>query len=281
MNESYRFNIGKFQCIAINDGDFAGNAAMLFANAPKDELAQALDRYGEVPDALPSTWTCLLVKTETETVLIDTGVGNADSHGGKLLTSLRQEGFSPEDIDIVVLSHIHGDHILGCVQEGENLTFPNARYVMGRDEWEFWTTEQSLKTAPEWAVKTAQRILPALSEKMSVIEGQGTVVPGIDILPAPGHTFGHVAVEIMSEGEQLIYLADTALHPIHLEYPHWTAVVDQLPKQTVQTRLALYERAAQLESLVLLFHFHPFPSLGHIVKDGNSWRWKAFNTSAM
>ena len=145
----------------------------------------------------------------------------------------------------------------------------------------FFSTEQSLKTAPEWAVKTAQRILPALSEKMSVIEGQGTVVPGIDILPAPGHTFGHVAVEIMSEGEQLIYLADTALHPIHLEYPHWTAVVDQLPKQTVQTRLALYERAAQLESLVLLFHFHPFPSLGNIVKDGNSWRWKAFNTSAM
>ncbi len=280
MNERYRFKIGKFQCIAINDGDFVGNAAMLFANAPKDELAQALDRYGEVSDALPSTWTCLLVKTETKTVLIDTGVGNADSRGGKLLTSLRQEGFSPEDIDIVVLSHIHGDHILGCVRDGENLTFPNAGYVMGKDEWEFWTTEQSLKTAPEWAAKTAQRILPALSEKMRVVEGQGTVVPGINILPAPGHTFGHIAVEIMSEGEQLIYLADTALHPIHLEYPHWTAVVDQLPEQTVQTRLALYERAAQLESLVLLFHFQPFPSLGNIVKEENSWRWEALNTSA-
>jgi glyoxylase-like metal-dependent hydrolase (beta-lactamase superfamily II) len=274
MNERYTFRIGKFQCIAINDGGFVGNAAMLFANAPEGELAKALHNYGEISEALPSTWTCLLVQTETETVLIDAGMGNHDTNGGKLLESLRQVGYSPADIDILILSHIHGDHILGCVRQGGELSFPNARYVMGKREWEFWTTKKSLETAPEWAAETAQRILPRLSERMSTVDGQGTVVPGIDIHPAPGHTFGHIAVEIMSEGERLIYLADTALHPIHLEYPHWTSLVDQFPEQAVQTRMGLLKRAAQLKSLVLLFHFHPFPSLGFIIEEGDSWRWQ-------
>jgi len=279
MTETYRFRIGNFQCIAINDGGFVGNADMLFANAPQDELAQALDKYGQAADVLPSTWTCLLVRTESKTVLIDTGIGSTGTDGGKLLDSLQQEGVAPQDVDVIILSHAHGDHILGCVRKDGELTFPNANYVMSKDEWEFWTNEENLKIAPQWAANTARRVLPALSERMRVVAGRGTAVPGIDVLPAPGHTFGHIALEIMSEGERLLYLADAALHPIHIEYPHWTAVLDQFPEQTVQTRRALYQRAAQLQSLVLLFHFTPFPSLGSIVKVGASWKWKEASLS--
>ena len=92
-------------------------------------------------------------------------------------------------------------------------------------------------------------------------------------MPAPGHTFGHTVIEVESKGDKLLYLADTALHPIHLEYPHWTAVVDQFPEQVVETRISMYERASQQEALVLLFHFLPFPSLGYITWKDQSWRW--------
>jgi len=229
------------------------------------------------PDSLPTPWTCLLIQTESSTVLIDTGVGEGTKSGGKLLTALTNEGLSAEDIDIVILTHIHADHIGGCTREDGQLTFPNATYVMAKNEWEFWTTEASLKTAPEWIAKTSQRVLPALSDRMRVVEDQSSIVPGICVLAAPGHTFEHMAVEITSEGERLIYLADTALHPIHVEYPHWTAVVDQFPEQTVQTRLSLYERVARLKSLVLVFHFDPFPSLGYIVREEDGWRWQSID----
>jgi glyoxylase-like metal-dependent hydrolase (beta-lactamase superfamily II) len=109
---------------------------------------------------------------------------------------------------------------------------------------------------------------------MKLVEDGESVLPGIRVLSAPGHTFGHVVVEIVSEAEKLLYLADTALHPIHLEHADWTASVDQIPEQAVKTRRAFYERAAQPETLVLFFHFYPFPSLGYILKQGESWRWK-------
>jgi len=277
MLETYLFKIGQFECIAINDGSFTGSAGMLFADAPEDALSAALAKHGEKAESMPSTWTCLLVKTGLQTVLIDTGVGEGNSIGGQLLPSLADVGVPVEAVDTVILTHIHGDHILGCLRRDGRLSFPNAGYVMGKDEWEFWTSESTLAMAPKWAADTARRVLPALSEDMRRVKDGEFVVPGIRILYAPGHTFGHVVVEIMSEGERLLFLADTALHPIHLEYPHWTAQVDQVPERTIQTRLAYCEQASRDEALVLLFHFHPFPSLGRIVKEGDYWSWRSID----
>ncbi len=98
-------------------------------------------------------------------------------------------------------------------------------------------------------------------------------MPGIRALAAPGHTVGHMALEIRSAGETLLDFADAALQPIHLEHPEWVATVDNDPEQTVTSRRALCRRAAANEALVLAFHFPPFPSLGRIRPNGEVWQW--------
>jgi glyoxylase-like metal-dependent hydrolase (beta-lactamase superfamily II) len=145
---------------------------------------------------------------------------------------------------------------------------------MGKTEWDYWTSADTLAEAPPWAAKVARKVLPALKDRMRTVAVPAEVVPGIRLIPAFGHTPGHVAVEITSDGEQLIYFADTALHPIHLEFPHWVAELDQDAEGTMQTRRKLFQRAAERKQLVLLFHFTPFPSLGYIVARGDAWRWQ-------
>lgn len=275
MSDSYHFKIGDFQCLAVNDGDFVGNADMLFANAPKEELLQVLQLYGLKPDHLPSTWTCLLVKTPTNVVLVDTGIGAGGEYGGQLLPILHEEGIQPQDIDTVILTHAHPDHIGGCVDGAGNVTFPEAKYYMWQDEWDFWTAETNLKKVPEWAANIARHRLPPLAEQLKTINNETEIVPGIRAIAAPGHTAGHMAVEVVSRGEHLLDMVDAALHPIQIEYPEWYAQLDQFPEQTVATRQAIYQRAAEKNALVLAFHFPPFPSLGHITRQNGGWKWES------
>ena len=121
--ERFLFGVGDFHCLAVNDGDFAGNSEILFANAPPDELGQSLLRYGLEPDHIPSTWTCLLVETPHNTILVDTGTGGGGQLGGDLLPALKDEGILPNDIDTVILTHGHGDHIGGGVTETGEIAF--------------------------------------------------------------------------------------------------------------------------------------------------------------
>ena len=274
MGDSYRFNIGDFQCVALNDGNIIGNAAMLFANAPQEELRQVLQHYDLKPDHLPSTWTCLLVETPTNVVLVDTGLGTGGEYGGQLLPLLQEEGFQPQDIDTVILTHAHADHIGGCVDKAGRLTFPEATHYMWQDEWDFWTTETTLKKVPEWAATIARQKLPPLAKQLKTVNSESEIVPGIWAIAAPGHTVGHMAVEVESRGEYLLDMVDATLHPIQIEYPEWYAQLDQFPEQTVVTRQAMYQRAMEKNALVLAFHFPPFPSLGHILNQAGRWKWK-------
>lgn len=274
MDDSYRFNIGDFQCLAVNDGDFIGNADLLFVNAPEKELLQVLKRYNLKQDHLPSTWTCLLIKTPTNVVLVDTGFGSGGNYGGRLLPILHAEGFKPEDIDTVILTHAHADHIGGCVDSAGNVVFPQATFYMWYEEWDYWTIETNLKKAPEWAANVARQKLPPLLDHLEKIDSETDIVPGIRAIAAPGHTAGHIAVEVESGGDYLLNLADVALHPIQIEYPEWYARLDQYPKQTVTARHTIYQRAAETNAMVLAFHFPPFPSLGRISKQKSRWKWQ-------
>lgn len=274
MGDNYHFKIGEFQCLAINDGNVIGNAEMLFANAPEDELLQTLQQNGYKPDHLPSTWTCLLIKTSSNVLLIDTGLGAGGKYGGQLLPILEAEGFHPRDIDTVILTHAHPDHIGGCVDGAGNMTFPEATYYIWQDEWDFWTTEENLQNVPEWAANFARQKLPPLADQLKTIDKETEIIPGIRAISAPGHTVGHMAIEIVSSDEYLLDIVDAALHPIHIEHPEWYSQLDQIPEQTVTTRQTIYQRAVEKNAIVLAYHFSPFPSLGHIVKQGERWKWQ-------
>lgn len=274
MDDRYHFAVGDFQCVAINDGGYAGTAGMLFANAPEAALAEALAKHGLQPDHLPSTWTCLLVRTGDHLVLIDTGGGRATGpSGGRLGPALLAEGIAAGDVDTVIVTHGHGDHIGGCVDANGRPAFPRARYVMWQSEWDYWRSEENVAQMSEWAARVARNCLWPVAPQLETVSAEKEIVPGIRALAAPGHTVGHMALEISSAGEILLNIADAALHPLHLRHPEWVATVDHDPKQTVVTRRALCRRAVAREALILAFHFTPFPSLGRIRPNGEVWQW--------
>jgi glyoxylase-like metal-dependent hydrolase (beta-lactamase superfamily II) len=285
--EAYRFMVGNFHCIAISDGTmiyappmFPPPATFLFANAPREQLEQALHEYNLTPEQWTewvSPYICLVVNTGEHRVLVDTGANGLTPNTGKLLLNLKAEGITPEDIDTVILTHGHPDHIGGNTDGKGKPAFPNATYVMWQDEWEFWTSGQAEtkldERVRERQLGFARKNLPPIQGQLGLVDHETEIVPGIQAVAAPGHTPGQMALAISSRGKQLLCVADVVLHPIHLEQPEWCAGTDFSPQQVLATRRRLLRRAAHEKALVLAFHF-PFPGLGHVMRKGETWQWQ-------
>lgn len=288
--ERYRFKVGTFKCMAVSDGThtyapptFPPPATFLFANAPKKDLEQVLREHDLQPEQWAewiSPYICLVVNTGKHRVLVDTGAGDLDPNTGKLLQNLHAEGIAPEDIDTVILTHGHPDHIGGNTTEGKP-AFPNAQFVMWKDDWDFWTSDlRELKAdehIKELLIKVAHNNLLPIQDQLDLVDHETEIVPGIRAVAAPGHTPGHMAIAISSENEQLLYISDAVLHQIHLERPEWYAAVDFAPQQAVTTRRQLLDWATAEKALVLAFHF-PFPGLGYITQKSETWLWQPIET---
>jgi len=151
--------------------------------------------------------------------------------------------------------------------------------VLAETEWEFWTAARadlSHMRVPEAAREAmsslARRSLGALRHQIEPVTGETEVVPGVTAIPAPGHTPGHMAVLISSEGHQLLNLGDAAAHPLHLERPEWENGFDLAPDVALATRRRLLERAEAEGIHVMAFHF-PFPSVGRVSARNGGWQW--------
>jgi glyoxylase-like metal-dependent hydrolase (beta-lactamase superfamily II) len=278
---SYHFKVGTFNCIMINDGTLAYSkpAQTHFANAPSDLLAQALLEYNiqlELWEEWISPLPCLVIQTGKHQVLVDTGLGKVDfgPNAGKLLQHLQAEGIQPSDIDVVILTHAHGDHIGGNTDPDGNAAFTHAQYVMRKEEWDFWTSETTLaQPEHEWMTPFVHRQLLPLYKSFKLLEQDTEIVPGVQTLFALGHTPGHMALTISSRGDKLLCFGDVITHPIHLEQPDWYIEPDCQPDQAVRTRRRLLEHAAVEQARVFAFHFD-FPSLGYVHTQQGAWRWK-------
>lgn len=286
VNPVHQFTIGTFDCSIVQDGTFAypHPAQMFFANAPESDRTQALRDHDIDPDhweAYVSPYPSLVIETGDHTVLIDTGAGDLAPTTGKLRANLSEAGVEPEEIDTVLLTHGHPDHIGGCVDDEGEPAFPDARYVMPDTEWEFWTTEPDLSGLAVGDDIRAilrdvpRKTLPPIEGQLELIDSDAEteIVPGVRSLPAPGHTPGHMAVSVASEGDHLLHLVDTVIHPIHLSHPTWYGATDHDPDRVITTRERLLEDAAAERVSVLAFHF-PAPGLGRITQVGETWEWQ-------
>lgn len=280
----HRFEVGSFSCAVVNDGTFAypHPAQILFDNVPDDHLAPALQMHEidlEGWAEYISPYPTLLVNTGDHLVLIDTGAGDFAPTTGRLMPNLRSLGVAPEQIDTVILTHGHLDHIGGTLNAEGEPAFPNARYVMSSEEWAFWESDPDLsflKIPPslmEAIHGTARAKLPPIADRIALVADGDEIVPGIQAIAAPGHTPGHLALTIRCRGEQLLCCVDAVLHPVHVEQPDWVSVVDHSPHETVVTRRELLGQAAASDVLAYVTHFR-FPCLGHVVQQEVGWRWR-------
>ncbi len=277
---SKRFNVGAIECVAVNDGMFSYPLEWLFSNVPLEEAQNGLQRHKLPTTHIDSPYTCLLVKTGKHEVLIDTGADGLAPTTGNLLKNLEAEGISPTEITHVVLTHGHPDHIGGVLGANGQPAFPNARYLMSRTEWDFWNDPSVLHDSAmdghmkQLLVGCAQKNLPPLKERIELFDGEKEIVPGVDALPAPGHTPGHIALFISSSNSHLLHISDAVLNPLHMENPSWRSIFDLDPETAAHTRRGLLDRAASEKVSVLAYHF-PFPGMGRVESKGHAWAWEA------
>jgi glyoxylase-like metal-dependent hydrolase (beta-lactamase superfamily II) len=269
MTASPSFGAGGLQCVRLTDGELPYPPALLLANAQPDELARALACELDDGGMIVGRFNPLLIRAPDAVVLVDTGIGRfASGEGaGRLHESLGREGVEPGDIDCVVLTHAHPDHLGGLIDGGE-LVFTRARHVMLAAEWEFWA--EAGDSVPEpIAVGFNEALVPLRRlGRLDLLDGDDEVVRGVRLIRAPGHTPGHLVAELGDPVEAL-FLADAVLHEVGFSHPEWTSAIDVDPRLAVATRHALLERAADEALLVAGYHLRRH---GYVERNGRAFR---------
>lgn len=272
MSNTHRFQIGEFACTALNDGEYIYSAEQYFPSAPRDLVERELAETGTAADSIPSPFTCLFVDTGEARILVDTGAGTLTPEVGRVPEGLGAIGIEPPDVDVVVITHGHPDHIGGLVTGGAP-AYPNARHLIMGNEWDFWTDDATLAGFPELFSAAVRENLIPLKDRFDLVDGQVEIVPGVELISAPGHTVGHCALAVTSGGDELLHVVDVAMHRLHLAHPEWHIAFDHDPAQAVTSRRDLFDRAADAGSLVLAYHLHPFPGLGRVSRADIGWTW--------
>jgi glyoxylase-like metal-dependent hydrolase (beta-lactamase superfamily II) len=246
----------EIRCTLLSDGRGGLPVDHVFEDVPRRELAAAR-RDGAFAADVP--YNCLLVRAPDALVLVDTGLGAAPhpfgGSGGRLWHELTDEGVAVADVDIVVITHGHLDHIGGLTNDGVP-AFPRARYVISEDEWSYWTAASILDGLSELVATPAREQLPPL-EAAGVLErfsGEIELTEQVRLLPAPGHSPAHVAVEVGQTGG-LLFAVDALLHPLQVEHPESGRGLDQDPEVAVESRVSLLARAAERNHVVTASHW--------------------------
>jgi glyoxylase-like metal-dependent hydrolase (beta-lactamase superfamily II) len=279
LPKSWRYKLGAFEVTTIMDCEtfIDGPFPIIGANATEPEV-RALMRENLVPETrYQPGFSPTVVNTGKELVLFDTGNGTQGfiprPKGGWLAQQLGPAGFKAEDIDVVVLSHGHPDHIAG-IMEGDKPLCPNARYVIAAAEFDYWAPEGKHSGELENLAKVFRANALPVAERFTMLKPGDDVVPGIRSLAAPGHTPGHLAFVIESEGKSILFWGDCAHHHVaSLARPDWHCVFDIDKELAAATRKKTFDMAATERWPVIGYHM-PFPSIGYVERrDAQSYRW--------
>lgn len=279
VNGVYSWNLGDFRCFCLYDGFHRYQLDEFFQGVPRARIRAALRRRDEPTQYIETPYTCLLIDTGERRVLIDMGAGSLTPNTGLLPLNLRQAGYAPDDIDTIIITHAHPDHIGGSLDEAGQPVYGRAQIFIGQDEWAFWMSDYAADQVPASFVNLAREKLMPLNAQAHCIREAGALLPGFSVIPAPGHTPGHLALAIHSADQRLLHIGDAVLHRLHLLRPDWHPIFDIDAALAAQTKAALLSEAAETGVLVFAHHLAPFPNLGHVSREGTHWRWHPINGS--
>ncbi|MBT8155004.1 MBL fold metallo-hydrolase [Epibacterium ulvae] len=259
------FKIGKFVVTTILDGSARREDAfdIFGSTTTEDEFKKVSAENFISADAAQFYFTPTLVDTGAELVLFDTGLGN-----GGIQAGLAEVGITPEQIDVVVITHMHPDHIGGMATDG-HVTFPNARYVTAAKEYDFWSGFDETHRVGGLVKKNVTPV----AEKTTFVKDGESVVSGVTAIAAPGHTPGHTIYMLESEGQQLLLTADMANHYIWAFHnPEWAISFDGDKDLAAATRRAKMDMLAADKIPMIGYHM-PFPGMGFVETRGSGFRF--------
>ena len=279
----YRFKLGGFEAATILDvKSVRPNLHPTYgANASADEV-QALARENHIdPQRYEHPNIPTIVNTGAQLVLFDAGNGALPKEyeqlrgrmpEGRTAARLAQAGYKPEDIDVVVATHGHPDHIGGLVEGGKPV-FPNARYVFGAAEFDFWKKGENVREARKFNRELFMTICVPLAERSTFIKPGDEVVPGITAVDAAGHSPGLLAFHVESEGKRFLIAADAfTQYVMAVQRPDWFFEMDDDKEKAAVSRKRTLDMAATEQIPVVGFHM-PFPGIGYVERAGGTFRW--------
>ena len=269
---TYTIQIGDFTCMVVQEFATMRPKDVLYQNYPnasEAEIEAALTALG-ITTEIGAYQNALYIDNGTKKILVDTGMGSNYEGFGNIIPHLKEAGVQPEDIDIVFITHFHGDHINGLVDANGNPNFPNAHYVTSQSEWNYWMNPDAIAEFGDQRGYPA--IIQPLEDKFSFVSHGDTLATGMTIVEMPGHTMGHTGLMIESNGEKLFHVVDLLHHAVQFAHPDWHHRFDTDKPLAVSSRRAMLQLAAD-EDLLTAFYHLAFPALGHISVDGDGYKF--------
>jgi len=278
----YRYKVGDFEVTVVTDGNNTNPLSDAYvANAQKTDVNAALEADFLAKDKATHSYTPVVINAGSKLVAIDTGLGLGmfeQSKGavGQYHGNLQAAGIDRNAVDVVIISHFHGDHINGLVGPENKPAFPNAEIMVPETEWAFWADESNASKLPEVArpqMGNVKRVFGVVGDKFTKYQAGKELVPGITAVASPGHTPGHTSHVVASGNSKILVQADitAGAASIFARNPDWQFVFDTDKPLAVQTRRKLYDMAASEKMMVQGYHL-AFPSMVYVEKNGNGYR---------
>jgi glyoxylase-like metal-dependent hydrolase (beta-lactamase superfamily II) len=275
----FRLNVGDLEVTSLFDG--AAVFDLHWLNGETTTMDGVVKSLHEDPHLLDASVTAFLVNTGKQLILVDAGGGTWYGGGalGHLTDSLRSAGYTPEQVDLVLITHLHSDHIGGLTTQDGNRVFRNAEVYVAKAESDFWLSPQIAAKAPKDAqpfFQSARAIAAPYIKagKWHGFNGSEPIVDGVQLVPLPGHTPGHTGYEFSSKGHRILFWGDTIhAHNVQLQHPEVTVVFDIDPTAAAATRNQLLPKLAH-EDVVIASPHMLFPGLGRLHEEGNGYSWE-------
>lgn len=279
----YRYKVGSIEITVVNDGVSRMPITEGFVeNASKAEVNAALAAAFLEQDFYAGPYNPIVINTGSKLAVVDTGTGEAAyqaSKGlnGRFLINLAAAGIDVKDIDAVIVSHYHGDHINGLLKADNSIAFPNAEILVPAKEHDFWMDDGEMSRTKKPRVvtgfKNVRRVMTGeILKRVRSYEWNKEIIPGVTAVGTPGHTPGHTS-HVIASGAKTVYVQADVTHAPFLfaRHPEWHFMLDIDAVAAEATRRKVYDMLVAEKMLVQGFHY-PFPSLGHVEKNGAGYR---------